>query len=166
MENKTTTFIEKARTVHGDRYDYSKVDYNFAKEKVIIICKSHGEFLVQPNAHLSSRSGCPIYANNTIINNKQFIEKAKNVHGDRYDYSKVDYKRSQEKVKIICKVHGEFLQTPGNHINVKAGCPNCVNNRLMNTEYFIKNARAIHGDYYDYSLVDYKGLKEKVIIIY
>ena len=143
-KHTTEQFIEKAKEVHGDTYDYSKVDYVTAKTKVIIVCKEHGEFEQLPYSHITG-AGCLICANG-IRNNKskhtteQFIEKAKEVHGDTYDYSKVDYVNNSTKVIIICKEHGEFEQIPKHHLK-GSGCPVCADNRYLDKPtilYYIK----------------------------
>ena len=169
-KRKTTInkFIEKAISVHGDKYDYSKVDYINSHTKIIIICKKHGEFQQIPCSHLSNRS-CPKCGIITSVNKRktptnEFIEKAILVHGDKYDYSKVDYINSNTKVIIICKEHGEFEQMINNHLN-GFGCSKCSGMAKSNTEEFIEKAILVHGDKYDYSKVDYKQNKNKVIII-
>lgn len=126
IKNTYTTreFIEKARNVHGDKYDYSKVEYVKSNEKICIICPQHGEFLQTPASHLNG-CGCPFCGGNIKDTTETFIEKAKNVHGDEYDYSKVEYVNSQTPIKIICQKHGEFWQSPNNHISKKYGCPKC-----------------------------------------
>ena len=108
----TYEFIEKAKKVHGDKYDYSKVEYVNSRTKICIICPQHGEFWQTPNAHLM-KEGCPKCKGENVskVNRRttnEFIEKAKKVHGDKYDYSKVDYKNNSTKVCIICPIHGEF----------------------------------------------------------
>ena len=126
----TQEFIEKAKEIHGDKYDYSKVDYINTKTKVIIICKIHGEFIQKPNSHLINH-GCPQCGINSqslslTLTKEEFIEKAKEVHEDKYDYSKVNYINSFTKVIIICKIHGEFKQIPHSHL-INHGCSKCVN---------------------------------------
>jgi len=166
---KTTTpeFIEKAKVVHGDKYDYSKVDYQTAKTKVIITCKKHGDFLQTPDKHLGG-TNCPKCSleekgNNRRTNIDDFIERAKAVHGDLYDYSKVRYKNNKTPVTIICPIHGEFEQFPQNHLR-GAGCAKCTKGLLSNDD-FIKKAQEIHGNNYDYSEVNYKNNKTPVTII-
>ena len=132
MGKKLTTeeFIEKAKKVHGDRYDYSKVDYKDAHSKIVIICEKHGEFLQIPNCHLSG-NGCPeCHKDGKRLTTEEFIEKAKKVHGDKYDYSKVNYKDTNSKITIICKKHGEFLQIPSCHLYDSNGCPKCNFSKL------------------------------------
>ncbi len=169
---KTTTpeFIEKAKAVHGNKYDYSKVDYQGNSKKIEIICPKHGPFLQVPAAHIRLGQGCPKCAAEKISSLKlgtldKFLRDAKKVHGNTYDYSKVDYKGNQEKVEIICPIHGSFLQSPNNHISKGRGCPKCKGGVRSNTEDFINKSKEIHGNKYDYSLVDYKNNSDYVKII-
>ena len=159
----TETFIQKAIITHGDKYDYSKVKYIKAIEKVIIICKEHGEFWQTPNKHLG-KSGCSKCSGVYKPTTNEFINNAILVHGDKYDYSKVEYKKAIEKVIIICKEHGEFWQTPNSHLN-GSGCPFCGKTYKSDNDDFIKKAIVIHGDKYDYSKVNYTKAREHVIII-
>ena len=122
-------FIKKSKKIHGNKYDYSKVDYINSRTKVSIICPEHGEFSVIPNAHISMKSGCPVCGEIKNRENKRettdiFIEKSKKIHGNKYDYSKVDYVANKTKVCIICPEHGEFWQTPNGHKNGNS-CPRC-----------------------------------------
>lgn len=170
MAKKLTkeTFIEKARLVHGCKYDYSKVDYKNSATKVCIICPEHGEFRQTPNSHLMG-SGCPKCGGNGRLGTDGFIEKARKIHGDKYDYSKVEYVSSHKKVCIICPKHGEFWQKPNGHLS-GYGCPKCGNESCgkkngITKEEFIKKAKEVHGGKYDYSKVEYNGKKTKVCII-
>ena len=123
------TFIEKARKVHGDKYDYSNVNYYNGKTKVCIICPEHGEFWQTPNSHLSGHGckKCSIEEINDAcrVTYDEFIERSKKVHGTKYDYSKVNFKRVKDKVKVICPVHGEFEQEAYHHM-IGCACPNCT----------------------------------------
>ena len=161
-------FIKKAKTVHGDKYDYSKVDYKSARTKVTIICPDHGEFEQSPNNHLLGQ-GCLNCGRISMADNRRgstedFIKKAKEIHGDKYDYSKVDYKGSKEAVCIICSDHGEFYQKSGDHISGR-GCPRCGGTTKLTEGGFIKKAREVHGDKYNYCKIEYKNNREKVCII-
>ena len=122
MKKKTQEqFILEAKEVHGDKYDYSKVEYMKSSIKVIITCNQHGNFEQRPNDHLRG-NGCPLCAgNNFIKTQEQFIQEAVEKHCDKYDYSKVDYKTTNTKVIIICKNHGDFEQTPCSHLQGQ-GC--------------------------------------------
>ena len=127
----TEECIERFKKVHGDKYDYSKVKYIDSKTDVIIICPIHGEFKQKPNKHYNHKQNCPKCAKiNTskklIKNTEWFINKAKEIHGDKYDYSKVKYVGTKDSVTIICPIHGEFEQIPNDHLS-KHGCPKCGN---------------------------------------
>ena len=127
-------FIEKAKQIHGNKYDYSKVEYVNTKTKVCIICPEHGEFWMTPKHHLNScgcyECGKKNFLNKKRFTTKQFIEKARQIHGDKYDYSKVEYINTKTNVCIICPEHGEFWQTPSAHIHLKQGCPKCNESHL------------------------------------
>lgn len=164
-------FIKKAKKIHGDKYDYSKVEYKNTKTKVCIICSEHGEFWQTPEHHYA-KHGCPVCANRyNALTTEEFIKKAKAIHGDRYDYSKTNYIDYKTKVCIICPIHGEFYILPLQHIGKKArGCPICgkIQKAISNTcttEEFIKKAKKIHGDKYDYSRVNYIHSTNEVCII-
>jgi hypothetical protein len=129
--NKYTTneFIIKSNEKHNNKYDYSKVNYINSKNKILIICKEHGEFIQSPDHHLQGQ-GCKICGeirtqNFKYSNTNQFIEKSKNIYGNKYDYSKTEYINSHTNIIIICKEHGEFYIRPNNHINSNQGCPKC-----------------------------------------
>ena len=159
-------FLQDAKRIHGDRYNYSKVELVNYQTKVIIICPVHGEFTQSPTLHLQG-SGCPKCGNereSLRMTTEGFIQKAKQIHGDRYDYSKVEYVGNKAKVCIICKEHGEFWQEARMHLS-GCGCPICAGRKKMRTYDFIKKARSVHGDRYDYSKAEYKGNTEKVCII-
>ena len=164
LKPSTEEFIKRAKEVHGDKYDYSKVNYINSQTKVLIICPIHGEFEQTPHSHVILKSGCKkCYINNKILPSEQFIEKAKEVHGNKYDYSNVIYIGMHDKVIIICPEHGEFKQEPNSHI-YGSGCPKCNNNSLT-LKQFIQKAKTIHGDRYDYSKVEYINYYTKVIIL-
>lgn len=157
-------FIEKAKKMHGNKYDYSKSVYVKANNKICIICPEHGEFWQSPSEHARG-CGCPKCCGNEKLTKEQFILKARNMHGWKYDYSKVEYSNNKTKVCIICPEHGEFWQTPHSHLHGK-GCPNCCKrNKKYTTNEFIAKAKEIHGNKYDYSKIEYIDAKTKVCII-
>ena len=163
----TDEFIEKARKIHRDKYDYSKVKYVNNSTKVCIICPEHGEFWMTPHNHLANQ-GCPKCSGRYHTDTQYFIEKAKQIHGSKYDYSKVEYKDSKTKICIICPKHGEFWQTPQEHLQNK-GCKECgfesaLEKNTKSTDDFIKKVREIHGDKYDYSKVEYVNATTKICI--
>lgn len=119
----TEEFIQRAKQIHGDRYNYSKVKYIDNKTEVCIICIEHGEFWQKPKNHLSGY-GCSICSGRKKMRTVDFIKRAKSINGDKYDYSRVEYKGFNEKICIICHEHGEFWQAAGNHLK-GIGCPQC-----------------------------------------
>lgn len=164
MTNLTRNFIEKARMMHGDKYDYSAVAYINAKTKVRIGRPIHGMFEQTPDKHLHCVNACPVCAGNRLDTLESFIEKAERVHGNRYDYSEVKYVNSKTAVRIICKTHGVFMQDPCNHLSGK-GCPVCARNQRGSTDDFVQRVRTIHGMRYEYTHVDYQGNRVPVEII-
>ena len=164
MSNKisnTNEFITKAKIKHSDKYNYLLVNYINAKTKIKIICLIHGEFEQTPNKHLNGR-GCPKCSGNFMDTN-YFIEKAKIKHADKYDYTLVNYLNNKTKIKIICPIHGEFQQSPDNHLNGQ-GCGKCCG-KNKTTKELIKQLITKHGNKYDYSLVEYKNSETKIKII-
>lgn len=169
----TEQFIAEAQMVHGSKFDYSKVKYKGGKVPVTIICPIHGEFEQTPLTHLSGH-GCPYCARESMAKKKslgtiEFIKRAKEVHGDSFGYELVDYKNSTTPVVIICPIHGEVLVRPWYHLN-SCGCPICGaqighENKKLNTDTFVKKAREVHGNKFDYSKVDYKDIYTPVCIV-
>ena len=123
-------FISRAKEVHGNKYDYSKVEYINSKTKVCIICPIHGEFWQTPRQHLISL-GCP-RCSHSLVTQKDFIDKCRAIYGDKYDYSKTKYVNNHTKVVITCPIHGDFVKRPGDFIRGH-GCIKCTYNN--NTEY-------------------------------
>lgn len=175
-EEARNRFIEKAKEMHGNRYDYSKVEYKNNYTPVCIICPKHGEFWQKPYWHAQRGYDCPKCMNHNQQNNKElariksrefFIEHAKQIYGDHYDYSQMDYVDTNTKVKIICPKHGEFWQKPKNHLRGH-GCFKCsglYKTRKNIKELFPERASIIHNNKYDYSKVEYTKANENVCII-
>ena len=176
LQNSTSEFIEKSIKIHGNKFDYAKVEYVGSHTKVCIICPEHGEFYQSPTNHLSG-NGCPKCAwkykrgKYRLTTLKTFLTQAKEIHGDKYDYSKVEWKNTRTPITIICPIHGEFTQVPQNHIRLKCGCRKCGREiakakvNKYNTLYFIEKAKEIHGDKHDYSKVQCFNAADKVEII-
>ena len=124
-KNRSTLaeFLTKSNAIHGDRYDYSNANYVDSVTKIQISCSIHGPFWQTPNAHLLGQ-GCPVCGGRVKLTTEQFVTNAEVVHGDTYDYSETDYVTAKDPVKIICRIHGEFWQTPNNHTQGQ-GCPTC-----------------------------------------
>lgn len=175
-ENKKLSledFIKRAKEIHGNKYDYSKVKYKNMNTDVQIICKIHNyEFPQKPSKHLIGHN-CPICAIEngkipTKLTLEEFVERAKIVHKNKYDYSKVDYVNNRTNVIITCNDHDEpyyFPQTPTNHLR-GCGCPKCGGKLKLTLEEFIQRANKIHGQgRYDYSKVEYVNINTEIIII-
>lgn len=156
-------FIEKAISIHKDKYNYSKVEYVRNNKKVIITCKKHGDFLQTPGKHLTG-SGCIECAYNKNRKDDTILERFLQIHGEKYDYSKMNYFRRDKKVIITCKTHGDFLQTPNSHLQGN-GCAKCAGNNRLTTEEFIKRSNLIHNYLYDYSKTEIINSTNPVIII-
>ena len=173
-------FVEKAKKVHGNKYDYSNTVYNHSMKKVAIICREHGTFFQTPNVHLSG-AGCPICGLKSTKFKNEFINRARYVHGDKYDYSKTIVKSSLEKVVITCPIHGDFKQQAYSHL-IGCGCPQCstslskgenkiakflLSNRVTYvSQYKIKNdnlfsnRKEMHVDFYlpkENIIIEYNG---------
>ena len=160
VEEETKSWLDKFRSVHGDKYEYPDLVYTgHNTDKCNILCPEHGIFQQSFAAHYAGQ-GCPECGKKKIGDARrwtqdEFIAKANEVHNHKYDYSLVDYQGMENPVKIICPDHGVFEQTAANHISGK-GCPKCVGFGLS-TEEFVAKLRNVHGDRYDYSLVEYRG---------
>ena len=127
IKSNSSDFINKSKKIHGDKYDYSLVEYINNETKVSIICSIHGEFIQSPNSHLAGK-GCPKCGGTKKLSTDEFIKMSKKIHGDKYDYSLVEYVNHLTKIKIICKKHGVFKQTPNSHLSEK-GCPICFESK-------------------------------------
>lgn len=188
-KDKTLEFIEKSKAIWGDLYGYGETKYISSLKKVVITCPVHGDVEVYPSSHLDSKkySGCPKcnmekrYEKGVKVKGvketpeerkerlkNDFIRKARTVHGDKYDYSKVDYKSNKVPVTIICPVHGEFMQRPNDHISHGDGCPMCGKRGRRNKPYtqeeYIKLANEVFGGYYTYPRTIYKAMQKPIIV--
>jgi len=126
-KNRTKTntkFIEESYSIHKDRFDYSKTNYINSHKKLIIICKQHGEFECFPGVHLSNNGGCPLCSKRLKKTQEIFLKECEAVHKDKYDYSESFYINYHTKIKIRCKQHGIFEQSPANHLR-GVGCKSC-----------------------------------------
>ena len=158
-------FEQKAKKIHGDKYDYSLVEYKNNSTKVKIKCKKDNYIFEQtPHNHLSGKNGCPFCSPNPRYNQETFIEKCKKIHGDKYDYSKTKFIGIKENITVNCPKHGDFKLSADKHINRKQGCPVC-NERKYNQETFIEKCKKIHGDKYDYSKTKFTDVRDKITII-
>lgn len=123
-------FVKSAKEVHGDKFNYEKVEYVDCDTHVYITCnKCSNSFRQTPVSHLSG-DGCAkcgsVAAGLALRSNTQeFVSKARAIHGDKYDYTKVEYKTVSTKVEIKCvSCDKHFSQLANSHLNGK-GCPSC-----------------------------------------
>ena len=173
MMNKSDLFIEKANKIHNNKYNYLQVKYNNAKEKIIITCNLHGNFVQTPNAHLSG-AGCIKCSHEKTsqrmsISWNDYMESLNKIHKNKYNYSKVIWKGVDEKIIVICPLHENFTIRPVDHKNGR-GCPLCSKEKnkcydKIDTENFINKSIEIHGNLYDYSLTQYNGSSEYIYIL-
>jgi len=165
-------FLRRAEKIHGNKFDYSEIEYVDYETKIRIVCQLHGPFNQTPKKHLVSDYGCFDCSyeqrwerRKDRITTEVFIRRAQEKHGLRFDYSLVEYIDPKTEVEIICPDHGPFSQIPDVHLKAKYGCGECAGNKKWTTTDFIGKARLIHGDWYDYSLVDYVNSLTDVKII-
>lgn len=163
-------FINKSNKIHNFKYDYSKSNYINTLSKISIICKIHGEFFQAPAVHLRGQD-CPKCSSNKkkTCNIQKFIDKSNFLHNFKYDYSKTEYHFLKEKVIITCPIHGDFEQTPGNHLQGRS-CPTCGSEKFSKSKTLkqqdvIDRMNIIHDFRYDYSKVNYIGIFDKITII-
>ncbi|MBP5458056.1 MAG: hypothetical protein J6Y37_16330 [Paludibacteraceae bacterium] len=166
----TSDYLMRAREVHGDRYDLSKVVYNGSKENVTVTChrkdefgNEHGEFSIRASNFIYG-TGCPKCGGHYTYTLEEWKARANKVHDGRYDYSMVKSTKVKDKVEIICPVHGSFIQTAGSHLQ-GCGCPSCNLGVVGNKDDFVERSNAIHHGYYDYSEFVYVNRKTKGTII-
>ena len=167
-KRKTTAeFIIEATNIHNLKYGYSLVNYINKKIKIKIVCPKHGVFEQQPDNHLMGQGCKSCNHDRKFKSPDNFISDAKNLYGDKYDYSLVEYINNQTPVTIICSEHGEYSKTPNSHL-CGQGCPTCsLEIRSANTtkthDKFLIEANAIHNNLYQY-LSEYVKSYEKVTI--
>lgn len=136
FSDTTESFIKKSKEKFGDKFDYSNVVYKNSNIQVELICPKHGRISIKPGHHLRLVYGCPLCGKeNSHIKRRttteEFISRAKEVHGGKYDYSKTVYVKQAKKVEIECPIHGSFLQYPSAHL-AGNGCWECSYNDRKN----------------------------------
>lgn len=173
-EQLKKNFVEKARKIHGDKYDYSKSEYVKNSVKIKILCPEHGEFIKIPSEHLIG-SGCPQCLKNKphklTYTTEKYVSLAKKKYGDKYDYSKTNYKTSRDDITITCPNHGDFQKNAQHHLS-GGGCPQCngfksseKRDRYDGVHEFLIRSKDIHNNLYDYSEVNYVNSFTKIDII-
>ena len=133
---------EQANRIYNSKYEYLDIDRSGNKSKIIIKCSEHGIFKKYYHDHLVRNQGCPNCSKPSKLDNHSFIKRATIIHNNKYDYSKVDYKNNNVKICIVCNVHGDFLQTPSNHLSGQ-NCPKCCKNIKMKIKIICNE----HGEF-------------------
>lgn len=168
LRGNKETFSKKANMVHHNKYDYTKVEYINEKKKVCIICPKHGEFWQTPDIHINNKAGCPKCKGErlTELNTKPWGEvliRMRGAHGNKFEYDETTYINTHKKIRINCPIHGEFWQTPNSHIRGNS-CPKCGGKHVTNLSEFISKSNNVHGAKYDYSKVEYTNTETKILI--
>jgi hypothetical protein len=169
MSRKLTKeeIVERAKNVHKDKYDYTDLVYKDMSTNINVKCKIHGEFFQRPFDHLKglgcSKCGVIKSGLTRTLTNNEFIEKANKIHNNKYKYPNAIYLSANKKLLITCENHGDFEQTPNNHISKKHGCPNCSKLKKLNSELFRDRSIKIYKDKYDYSFSDYINNKTEIL---
>lgn len=170
-------YIKEAKLKFHNKFDYSKVHYCNSHTPVTIICPIHGEFRMIFDNHLKSECGCPKcyrekFGKDQSIDKNEFLKRAHNKFGDKFDYTNINYVSYTKDIKIRCKKHNKWFKiSPFDHLrNEYGGCPECVSyshhhtKSALSTEEYVMKARAVWGDTYDYSVTDYQSYKTKINI--
>ena len=172
MRDNKASFIEKARKQHGDKYNYSEVDYVDSSTLVTIICPEHERFSQRPHTHQNG-AGCRkcgniISGNTHRKSREQFIEEANIAHNNFYNYDKFVLVNRKTAGTIICPIHGEFKQTPDNHLHQKSGCTDCgritQGPKKRTQDSIIKQAQENWNNLYTYLNFVYTGYHTKSLV--
>jgi very-short-patch-repair endonuclease len=168
--NTYKQFLDKAKEIHGDKYEYPNIEEQFIAmdRKIDILCSKHGIFNQSPSHHVNMKQGCPICANdNKCITKKEFIKRSKEKFGDKYDYSLLEENiNTSIDIKLICPIHGVIITNADNHLHSKFGCQLCKNeNKRLKLSEFLEKAILIHGDKYDYSKVEFNTSQDYIDIL-
>lgn len=164
LQARENAFLEKATSIHGDRYSYNEMEYKNSSTKIKLACHTHGFFWTTPTNHISRKSGCPACAvaeRSAKFSDSfdDFIKKLPAVNISLYTYEEDHYKGNGNKMKIYCRTHEAFFeQTPNNHLQGQH-CPRCglekrAKTRSLCLREYVARCNAVHNYVYDYSLVD------------
>jgi hypothetical protein len=165
MTKKTVDYLNRAKEIHGDKYDYSLVeDIKTNKQYIDILCPIHGKFSQAVANHICAKQGCPRCGGNFRKSTEEVMKEIRGIHGDLFEYIPFEYKTNKQKIGVICREHGEFWTIVKEHLH-GGGCPRCARNAKMDTSIFVERAKKKHGDIYDYSLVEYTKTDVPVTII-
>lgn len=191
--NKGAQFVERAKAIHGDKYNYSLVDYKTCKDPVEIICNTCGKHFPQtPDNHINLQRGCPFCGMERVkekavqrgkerkgkpnfkhrSSTEEWIAKVLTKHpefADKYDYSRVVYTKADERVEIICKTCGRVMRPKACKHLFGQGCKTCAarktaENRAIPFNEVVERAKEVHGDKYEYFEDSYINMSEPMLI--
>lgn len=157
-----TEMINRANTLHGDKYDYSQFEYTTWNNKGTIVCPKHGPFSMSPRWHIEKQLRCSKCTKeeprrSIYTTPHEYFNTCRTIHGDRYDYSVSEFRGTKNPITIICKVHGPFsLKRAYAHTLNKSGCAKCAQFQTrLTTSSFVEQSIRLHGNCYDYSKAIY-----------
>lgn len=161
-------FLERARSVHGDTYDLSLVNYRTSTDKIKVVCRTHGVFTPVAGNFISKKTGCPKCRNDATsrrsrLSFQEYVERSTKVHSGKFTYKELVYENNNAHLIVVCPTHGEFKQLAQSHLK-GVGCVKC-SKPVRDQASFLSASSEIHGDKYDYSKAEYKSAFEKVEII-
>ena len=174
LKRATKDFRKRAINKFNYTYNYDNVSIMTIKDEINLVCKEHNIVNMKAEYHLQSITGCKLCESKVLeekrrkTNSKRFVDKAKEIYIDMYDYSNINYISQNDKVGIICiKCNNSFNETPSNHLYKNSGCPNCYTKRTVLYTYkcFIKVSNERHNNYYNYSKTRFNDITDEVIII-
>lgn len=163
----TSSYIEAATAKFDGKYSYEKTIFTKMIDYITVTCPIHGDFTVTAGHHLTSTFGCKQCSHDSQkITLEKFLKRARAAHGDKYNYDKVVIEDIYNPITITCPIHGDFVTDSNHHLNHKRGCKMCaIDKTRKSNDQYIKDAKAVHGDLYDYSLCNYKSTETEISII-
>tara|TARA_R110002153_G_scaffold120244_1_gene265483 strand:+ start:48 stop:728 length:681 start_codon:yes stop_codon:yes gene_type:complete len=140
LDARKQKFLSRSKKIHGDKFDYSKVDFIKESLEVTIICPIHGEFQQIARSHVDGR-GCKRCSGVGGLTTEEVVRRFRETIGDKYDYSKVVYESKDEKVIVICPIHGEFETRYYDHWKGKGGCPECRKDKIRKARLGVRTVK-------------------------
>jgi ribosomal protein S14 len=174
IELGRVNFFKKAKLIHGDKYDYSKVEYQMDTKPIIILCPLHGEFQQTPNNHTQKGShGCRDCGRDSLkrklkLSPSEIVKRSFSKFGDKFTFNLENYENINDLVEIVCKIHGKFKDKISNHLSSEDGCPSCfkdkekVAHNKISREESIQILRSLYEDKYSFFVEDIGESKHKV----
>lgn len=169
------TFVERACAKHGDRFDYSTGRWIGFHKPIEVVCRKHGPCMTTPKSHLANPSGGCVdcrkerFHQALALGTDEFVRRAKEIHGDHYDYHLVNYTGTLDPVVILCPQHGPFRMKPCRHLSGR-GCKKCAFSRIGHERRlsfwdFVERVMEVHGaNRYEYKLKDFVNMHSKISI--